>query len=493
MKKVCVRSAVIAFWLAVWQIAAILVNNRILLAGPADVCVRLWEEMGAGSFYASVEGSLLRILEGFGLGMFGGIIIGACSFCIRPLQILLEPLILAMKSIPVAAFVIIVLIWIGSKNLAIPISFLVVFPVFYIQTITGLGETDRGLVEFARLCGMRRRNRLLYLYRPALMPYVLGAARVTIGLSFKSGIAAEVIGIPARSIGGSLYLSKIYMDTAGVLAWTAVVALLSFLCEKIILHLLRAFFAMRVKPAFGRGKSSVRANAVKGAQGLTIPAMRKTYQGRTVVDLPEMRLQKGGRIAVVGESGSGKTTWLKLLMGLAEPDSEPESTGKSGRTETEARTGTAAWTETEARTGTEAWTDAVSGGLRISPAFQEDCLFMTETAYHNVRMVCDAQNVGRIRECMEQILPAGAADQRAAELSGGMMRRTAVARAVLAGGDLLLLDEPFRGLDAENKRKLAAFILNNQADRTLIFTAHDELEAALLAPEKIVCLSDLTS
>lgn len=481
MKKVCVRSAVIAFWLSVWQIAAILVNNRILLAGPTDVCVRLWEEMGAGSFYASVAGSLLRILAGFGLGMFGGIIIGACSFCIRPLQILLEPLILAMKSIPVAAFVIIVLIWIGSKNLAIPISFLVVFPVFYIHTITGLGETDRGLVEFARLCGMRRRNRLLYLYRPALMPYVLGAARVTIGLSFKSGIAAEVIGIPARSIGGSLYLSKIYMDTAGVLAWTAVVALLSFLCEKIILHLLRAFFAMRVKPAFGRGKSSVRANAVKGAQGLTIPAMRKTYQGRTVVDLPEMRLQKGGRIAVVGESGSGKTTWLKLLMGLAEPDSEPESTGKSGRT------------ETKARTGTEARTDAVSSGLRISPAFQEDCLFMTETAYHNVRMVCDAQNVGRIRECMEQILPAGAVDQRAAELSGGMMRRTAVARAVLAGGDLLILDEPFCGLDAENKRKLAAFILNNQAYRMLIFTAHDESEAALIGPEKIVCLPDLTS
>lgn len=486
MKKVCVRSAVIAFWLAVWQIAAILVNNRILLAGPADVCVRLWEEMGAGSFYASVAGSLLRILAGFGLGMFGGIIIGACSFCIRPLQILLEPLILAMKSIPVAAFVIIVLIWIGSKNLAIPISFLVVFPVFYIHTITGLGETDRGLVEFARLCGMRRRNRLLHLYRPALMPYVLGAARVTIGLSFKSGIAAEVIGIPARSIGGSLYLSKIYLDTAGVLAWTAVVALLSFLCEKTILRLLRAFFAMRVTPAFGRGKSSVRANAVKGAQGLTIPAMRKTYQGRTVVDLPEMRLQKGGRIAVVGESGSGKTTWLKLLTGLAEPDSEPESTGKSGRTETEART------ETAARTGTAARTDAISGGLRISPAFQEDCLFMVETAYHNVRMVCDAQNVGRIRECMEQILPAGAADQRAAELSGGMMRRTAVARAVLAGGDLLLLDEPFRGLDTENKRKLAAFVLHNQADRMLIFTAHDESEAAFLAPEKIVCLPNLT-
>lgn len=465
MKKTLSRAAVILFWLSVWQVIAVRVDNRILLAGPLDVCARIGKELGQTAFYASVAGSLMRIMAGFLLGMIMGAAVGACAFFCRALERLLEPVILAMKSIPVAAFVILVLIWIGSKNLAIPISFLVVFPYFYIHMLTGLAKTDEGQLAFARVCGMRRMNRLLYVYRPALAPYLLSAARVTIGMSFKSGIAAEVIGIPEFAIGTRLYMSKVYLDTAGVFAWTMVVVLLSFLCEKIMLFLLRTLLTMHIRPVSGRGKSSLRANAVQDAQGMRIPAMRKTYQGKTVVDLPEMRIENGARIALVGSSGSGKTTWLKLLMGLVMPDA-PDTEEKRKRNGSEIP--------------------------HISPAFQEDCLFLTETAESNVRMVSDEKETGRIRECLDSLLPAGAADQTAAELSGGMMRRTAVARAVLAGGDLLLLDEPFRGLDAENKKKLAAFVLKNQAGRILIITAHDESEAALLNPEKIVFLPDLT-
>lgn len=465
MKKTLSRAAVILFWLIVWQVIAVRVDNRILLAGPSDVCVRIGKELGQAAFYASAAGSLMRIMAGFLLGVIMGAAVGACAFFCRALERLLEPVILAMKSIPVAAFVILVLIWSGSKNLAIPISFLVVFPYFYIHMLTGLAKTDEGQLAFARVCGMRRLNRLLYVYRPALAPYLLSAARVTIGMSFKSGIAAEVIGIPAFAIGTRLYMSKVYLDTAGVFAWTVVVVLLSFICEKIMLFLLRILLTMHIRPVPGRGKSSLRANAVQDAQGLTIRAMRKTYQGKTVVDLPEMKIENGARIALVGSSGSGKTTWLKLLMGLVMPD-VPDTEKKRKRDD--------------------------SGSPRISPAFQEDCLFLTETAEFNVRMVTDGKETGRIRECLDSLLPIGAADQAAAELSGGMMRRTAVVRAMLAGGDLLILDEPFRGLDAENKKKLAAFILKNQAGRILIMTAHDESEAALLDPKKVVCLPDLT-
>lgn len=477
MKKTLSRAAVILFWLIVWQVIAVRVDNRILLAGPLYVCARIGKELGQTAFYASVAGSLMRIMAGFLLGMIMGAAVGGCAFFCRALERLLEPVILAMKSIPVAAFVVLVLIWSGSKNLAIPISFLVVFPYFYIHMLTGLAKADAGQLAFARVCGMRRFNRLLYVYRPALAPYLLSAARVTIGMSFKSGIAAEVIGIPEFAIGTRLYMSKVYLDTAGVFAWTAVVVLLSFLCEKIMLFLLRTLLTMHIRPISGRGKSSLRVNAVQDAQGLRIPAMRKTYQGKIAVDLPEMRMENGARIALVGSSGSGKTTWLKLLMGLVMPDA-PE-------TENGARIALAG------SSGKKRKRDD-SGIPRISPAFQEDCLFLTETAEENVRMVSDGKETGRIRECLDSLLPAGTADQAAAELSGGMMRRTAVARAVLAGGDVLLLDEPFRGLDAENKKKLAAFILKNQAGRILIMTAHDESEAALLKPEKIVRLPDLT-
>lgn len=464
MKKILSRAAVIVFWLLVWQSAAMWVDNRILLAGPTDVCVRILEELGRIEFYASAAGSIMRIITGFLLGMILGAAVGACAFFWHMAERLLEPVVAAMKSVPVAAFVVLVLIWSGSENLAVPISFLVVFPYFYTQTMTGLAETDAAQLAFARVCGMRKRNRLLYVYRSALAPYLLGAVRVTIGMSFKSGIAAEVIGIPEFAIGTRLYMSKVYLDTAGVLAWTVVIVLLSFLCEKIMFFLLKGLLEMHIPPLTGHGKSSVRANVRQDAQGLTIPAMSKTFQEKCVVSLPEITCRPGERLAIVGESGSGKTTWLKMLMGLTVPDgTKKEEQKDDGTAETAA-------------------------APRISPAFQEDCLFLSETAENNVRMVCAKEFEGQIRECLETLLPAGAFAQPAAELSGGMRRRTAVARAALAGGGLIVLDEPFGGLDSENRKRLAAFVLEHQGNRVLIVTAHDEAEAALFLPNQTVRL-----
>lgn len=488
MKKTLSRAAVIIFWLAVWQIAAIQVDNHILLTGPAEVCMRIMKELGSMEFYTSAAGSLARIMAGFLLGMISGAAIGACAFFCRVIRRLLEPVILAMKSVPVAAFVILVLIWSGSENLAVPISFFVVFPYFYVQTMTGLAETDEMKLAFARVCGMRGLNRVLYLYRPALAPYLLGAARITIGMSFKSGIAAEVIGIPGSAIGTRLYMSKVYLDTTGVLAWTVVIVLLSFLCEKAILYLLGALLRLPVPPLSGRGKSSVRANAEKKGQMIVIPAMSKTYQGKMVVRMPELSLKAGTRLALVGESGSGKTTWLKMLMGLTEPDNKKETGNEAegGQTEhSQTQDG-----QTQDRLKKNAGTG--NGDLRespqISPVFQEDCLFPAQTAVDNVRMVCAGENKERIREYLELLLPAGTADQPAAELSGGMQRRTAVARAALAGGGMLVLDEPFSGLDMENRRRLAAFLIENQGGRVLIFAVHDEAEAALLSPDETIRL-----
>ena len=233
------KAAVLIFWLAVWQGAAYLIHNRILLAGPVEVIQRLLIELGKKSFYYSVFGTMGRILFGFFLGLTAGILFGSIAYRFKTVALFLEPVVLAMKSIPVAAFVVLILIWVGSDRLAIPIAFLVVFPYLYIGVKTGLSETNRELLQMAESYDMRLWNKLWHIYRSAVMPYVTNAVKVTVGMAFKSGIAAEVIGIPNFSIGERLYISKIYLDTEGVLAWTVVVLLLSSLCEKGILFLIR--------------------------------------------------------------------------------------------------------------------------------------------------------------------------------------------------------------------------------------------------------------
>lgn len=116
-----------------------------------------------------------------------------------------------------ASFVILALIWIGSHNLAVFTSFLVVVPMIYVNTLSGLEHTDRKLLEMALVFqDAPVETGALYLYpRRTALPYQ--RCRTALGMSWKSGVAAEVIGIPEGSIGEQLYYSKLYLDTAGSL------------------------------------------------------------------------------------------------------------------------------------------------------------------------------------------------------------------------------------------------------------------------------------
>ena len=143
-----------------------------------------------------------------------------------------------MKSVPVASFVILALIWTGSEHLAVLISFLVVFPILYVNTLAGLQSADIRLLEMARVFRVRPLRRVRFIYLPALLPYLSGGCRVALGMSWKSGVAAEVIGLPSHSIGEHLYMSKIYLETDGLFAWTIVIIAISVLVERLVLFFL---------------------------------------------------------------------------------------------------------------------------------------------------------------------------------------------------------------------------------------------------------------
>ena len=135
--------------------------------------------------------------------------------------------------------IILALIWIGSGNLSVFISFLVVFPILYVNTITGLQNTDPKLLEMARVFAIPLSGRIRCIYLPAMIPYLTSGCRVALGMSWKSGIAAEVIGIPSHTIGENLYLSKIYLATSDLFAWTIVIILVSAAFEQLFLKLMQ--------------------------------------------------------------------------------------------------------------------------------------------------------------------------------------------------------------------------------------------------------------
>lgn len=235
-KKISWWSVVV--WLAVWQVVAMAVGQNIILASPIEVVRTLFALMKTGSFYASIWFSFVRIAAGFFLAVVVGIAFAAGSYRCSVFENLVEPLMRVIKSIPVASFIIMILVWISSRSLSIAISFLIVLPVVYSNVLEGFRQTDFRLLEMAKLFRVKPARAVRYIYVPQVMPYFKSACTVGLGLAWKSGIAAEVIGMPLGSMGEQLYQSKIFLDTPSLLAWTVAIVLVSYAFEKIVILLI---------------------------------------------------------------------------------------------------------------------------------------------------------------------------------------------------------------------------------------------------------------
>ena len=232
------KLSIILLWLGIWQITATFIHNPIMLVGPIEALQTLWGLLPSGDFWISIYQSFLRISIGFLTAFMIGLLLGSLAYHIPFVKELLEPPMLFFKSVPVASFVILALIWAGSRNLSIFIAFIVVLPVIYVNTLAGLQSTDPKLLEMAVVFRMPVWRKIRFIYLPALVPHLVSGCRIALGMSWKSGAAAEVIGLPEHSIGEHLYMAKIYLETADLFAWTLVIILVSAVFEQIVLFLI---------------------------------------------------------------------------------------------------------------------------------------------------------------------------------------------------------------------------------------------------------------
>lgn len=424
------KTIIILCWLLVWAIVSRIIQNKILLAGPVETLQALGRLVLTGSFWNACLGTILRIAIGYMAGMLLGILLAVISAGRSWIEEILAPLITLMKAVPVASVVVIFLIWWGSGNLAVAISFFMALPNFYLNSLEGIRSTDQKLLEMAKVFAMPARNRFFYIYRPALRPFWDSAIKLSVGMSWKAGVAAEVIGLPERAIGEQLYMSKIYLETDKVFAWTLVIILLSQLFEKLCLKLWAAF------QAWEPGCRSVVYESKPEQQNLSLQDIKVSYGEKQVLQDFSATYEPDKLYVLDSPSGSGKTTLLRIIAGLTKPDAGTVDTG----------------------------------GQKVAMLFQEDRLCEEYSALKNVEMVAVSRSTAK--EHLLQLLEEGDIYKPCKELSGGMKRRVALARAFAAGADILLLDEPYNGLDEENRMRVAGYIEENGKNRVVIMASH---------------------
>ena len=214
-KKRLLYGAAVVFWLVVWQLAAMAIGQEVFLVSPIQALGTLLELLPQPEFWQRIGFSAGRILLGF--------LLGAVQL---------------VKATPVASFIILALVWVSGSSLSILISFFMVLPVLYGAVRTGIESADGQLLEMARVFRLPLPCRVKAIWLPAVLPAFRQGCSVALGICWKSGVAAEVIGLPDGSIGDALYRAKITLSTGELFAWTFVIIVLSAAFEKLFLALL---------------------------------------------------------------------------------------------------------------------------------------------------------------------------------------------------------------------------------------------------------------
>ncbi len=229
------RGALIgAFWIGVWTLLAALVGKPLLLPGPIDTLTALIRLAKTADFWQITGTTLLRVAVGYASAVVCGALLAVVCHRLQWMDALLSPIRTMIRATPVTSFIILVLLWLYRGHVPAFISFLMVLPIVWTGVQEALGAVDGNLLEMANMYRFSRWKRLRYIYLPSLRPALISACVTGLGFAWKSGIAAEVIALPAVSIGKYMNDAKVYLETADLFAWTLTVILLSMALEKLL-------------------------------------------------------------------------------------------------------------------------------------------------------------------------------------------------------------------------------------------------------------------
>lgn len=241
-KNIIAKTVAVLLAIAVWQAAASYVGYKILLPGPIDVLKRLPELCKREEFMSTVTYTFGKIIRGFLCGFFVGVLFGLLAGRYKIVETLLWPYMVTAKSIPVASFTIVALIWLSSSSLSTFVSFLMVTPIVYTNTLHGYKNTDPRMKEMAKVFRLSFYKRFIYITLPSIKPFLLSASSISFGLAWKSGVAAELIAAADNSVGGELYYTKINIITDDLFAWTFIIILISVAFENLFSIALKGIY-----------------------------------------------------------------------------------------------------------------------------------------------------------------------------------------------------------------------------------------------------------
>lgn len=458
-KWVAGRLGVLAFWLGIWQLASLLLNQPLLLPGPVEVLASFVSIAQTQVFIGSICFSFVRIASGFVFAFVFGLASAALAFYVRPIKTLLLPLISAAKSVPIVCVVVLLLLWVGSGEVSGVAVVLATFPAVFFSVLEALEAKNSELSDLLKLMDVAPWRCVLVDMWQQLLPYVVGTCKNACGMAWKAGVAAEVIGTPAGSLGQQVYQARLLLETSDLFAWTATIVLVAWLCEQLFMACVRLSGPVALRLAFLGLNPKAQSKTMCAAkdQSFEAPALVARelcvgYAQDAVLCKPlTFSAGKGERLVLTDASGAGKTTLLKTVLGVVAPVA-----------------------------------GEVSARGPFGVMLQDTLLVEAASAEKNVALVAASElSKEEIHAVLAAVLPGVDLDCPVRRLSGGQRRRVEFVRAIARDTSLLVLDEPFASLDAEARRRCAEQLLKMRPQAAVLIASHDSVDSELLAAKKL--------
>src|SRR5690554_5310506 len=233
-RSLVIKLISIVLFILGWILLSNQVDNTMIIPKISDVLLMMRDQAKSSLFYQSIWVTFLRMMIAVVISLVLGVGLGVLSALNKDIHDFLYPITTMIKTIPNISYMILVLLWISSTASVIVIVSLVVFPLFYEATITGVNSLRKSLSDVLMLYSETPYNKLMKVYIPAMSPFVMSNLSVAINLGFKVAIMAEVLGQPTQGIGKEMLLSKLTLNSTSIFAWTIWIIIIGIVLSNVL-------------------------------------------------------------------------------------------------------------------------------------------------------------------------------------------------------------------------------------------------------------------
>lgn len=222
----------IFFFLIIWEGVALYIDNSLLFPRVSEIFLSLKNLVASRDFILILWNTLSRFFISIVFSLILAIIFSVASYRYEVISFLLFPFIIFLRAVPTIAIIIVVLIWSSVEKVPIVVGVLILFPILYESILGGIKNVDKNLLKMSKVFKVPTKRVVRDIYIPSIYYSISSNIPSYIGLTFKVIIAGEVLSQESLSIGGEIFINKIYLESSNIFTWIIVVIVLNYFLEK---------------------------------------------------------------------------------------------------------------------------------------------------------------------------------------------------------------------------------------------------------------------